>query len=68
MKKRMTETSVAIEIWVGLIILFLISLLFVFPDLADKYIFCRGADEGKQPVSSGCYDKGREYLTEEELK
>ena len=50
------------------VILFLISLLLSFPDLADKYIFCRGADEGKQPVSSGCYDNGREYLTEEELK
>ena len=39
------------------LILFLVSLLFVFPDAADKYIFCRGLDEGKPSVASGCYDK-----------
>ena len=38
------------------LVLFLISILIFFPDLADKYIFCRGLDEGKPPVSSGCYD------------
>ena len=41
--------------WVGL---FLFSLKFSFPGLANKYIFCRGLEEGKPPVSSGCYDKG----------
>jgi len=50
------------------VILFLISLLLSFPDLADKYIFCRGADEGKQPVSSGCYDMGvREHQKWEDI-
>jgi predicted membrane protein len=39
------------------LIIFIITLLFVFPNLADKYIFCRGLDEGKPSVASGCYDK-----------
>jgi len=39
------------------LIIFIITLLFMFPDVADKYIFCRGLDEGKPSVASGCYDK-----------
>ena len=39
------------------LIIFIITLLFVFPDVADKYIFCRGLDEGKPSVASGCYDR-----------
>ena len=39
------------------LIIFIITLLFVFPNLADKYIFCRGLDEGKPSVASGCYDR-----------
>ncbi|MDC0415778.1 hypothetical protein OAM12_00775 [Candidatus Pelagibacter sp.] len=39
------------------LIIFIITFLFVFPDVADKYIFCRGLDEGKPSVASGCYDR-----------